>query len=129
MKRGIAWVPVALAVITLVRFLMPPAGEPARPALWRVEGAGGHALYLFGTIHALPRPTRWQTPAVEQAFAGSDTLVVEIAGLNNDAANAAVFAQMARADGLPPLAERLPPAQRPAQDPLRQVAPARVSGA
>jgi len=49
----------------------------ARPALWKVY-SGGTAIYLFGTVHALPANVDWFDGAVAQAFYGSTTLVTEI---------------------------------------------------
>lgn len=84
--------------------------EPASPALWQVSGPHGETGWLFGTIHALPRPVDWRSEIVERALARSDRLVVEVARM--DAAPAA-FAELSRSPGLPPLDQRLPAATRP----------------
>ncbi|MEO1018645.1 MAG: TraB/GumN family protein [Pseudomonadota bacterium] len=48
----------------------------ASPALWRVHDDDS-SIYLFGTIHSLPRGVPWQTDYVEAAFADADVLVTE----------------------------------------------------
>ncbi len=51
----------------------PPVG----PALWKVADEDT-TIYLFGTVHALPKDVAWLKGNVEQALASSDTLVTEI---------------------------------------------------
>lgn len=88
----------------------PPAGP--RPALWAVEDARGNtAGWLFGTIHALPDGTRWETPALARAIERAGVLVVEVRDLDPKR-TAAAFDRLARDTPGPPLSERLPPAAR-----------------
>jgi len=58
----------------------------AAPALWLVQGA--HAkIYLFGTMHILPKPVPWFSGNVQAAFTESGTLWEEAdVGLANPAA-------------------------------------------
>lgn len=56
------------------------AGVPAlaNPALWIVHSPTA-TVYLFGTIHVLPKSAKWRFPALDDALAASDTLYVEVA--------------------------------------------------
>ena len=94
-----------------------PAAEAARgPALWKVADEDT-TIYLFGTFHMLPKGTEWRTPALEQAIAAADELVIETL-LDDQAAAARTMARLGTSPGLPPLVERVPAARR---DELRQV--------
>ena len=44
-----------------------PAPEVARPALWKVADADT-TIYLFGTIHLLPKGVEWYDGAVANSF-------------------------------------------------------------
>lgn len=82
---------------------------PPSPALWEVASADGTLEgWLFGTVHALPDGTAWETSPVTEAIERAEVLMVEIAALENSAAISHVFARLARAEGLPPLSRRLP---------------------
>jgi uncharacterized protein YbaP (TraB family) len=96
----------------------PPAPAAAavvepRPALWQVSDADT-TVYLFGTIHLLPRDSQWRTPALDQAITNSQGLILEtIIDEKNPLELAGVMASIGFAEGLPPLAERVDPAKRP----------------
>ena len=109
MRRWLGWLLVLLAVAGCARTADAPA---ARPALWRATD-GDTTIWLFGTIHLLPPDVRWNAGPVAKAIAQSDTLITEIPEAD-PAAQAAAFLKLARADGLPALAERVPPGERSA---------------
>jgi len=99
----------------LLALALSACSRPAEvnPALWQVDGPQGQRAWLFGTIHALPDPVDWRSPRIEAAMARADRLVMEIAAIENQAAIADEFARLDSTPGLPPLAERLPPSDRP----------------
>lgn len=90
------------------------SAAPPAPLLYEIASADGSVEgWMVGTIHALPAFVEWRTPAIEKAATSADLLVVEIAALGDGADIARTFAALANSTGLPPLAERLPPALRP----------------
>ncbi len=90
-----------------------PAGQRARPAMWKVADADT-TVYLFGTIHMLPEGQGWRTPAMDSALAGADELVLEVADIDDVMAGAQAMAKLAMSPGLPPIAERVPENKRAA---------------
>src|SRR5687768_12082912 len=93
-----------------------PAAQPkaASPAMWKVADADT-TIYLFGTIHLLPKDTKWRSPVFDQAASGSDTLVVEtVIDETNPAATIGELFKLAVSPGLPPLANRVPPEKKAA---------------
>ncbi len=72
---------IARIVATLLGWLSlaSPVAAPVAlmPALWVARDADT-TIWLFGTVHQLRPGTPWLTGAVADAFAGSDTLVLEI---------------------------------------------------
>lgn len=55
-----------------------PAPKQLKPALWKVADEDT-TIYLFGTIHALPKNLAWLDGPIVQALDGSQQLVTEIA--------------------------------------------------
>lgn len=106
------WLPALLAPLALLA--CSPRPQQADPALWKVEGPGGEKAWLFGTIHSSDKPLAWQTPAITQAMSQSDTIMVEVANLADEADVAATFARLAKNEGQPPLSRRIAPDERPA---------------
>lgn len=87
-----------------------PAGETpaaAKPALWKLADADT-TIYLFGTIHALPPETRWQTAALDDALGQSEELVLEAVLGDDPMALAKVMMAKGVRPGLPPLSARVP---------------------
>jgi len=77
------------AMLALPALLLAPASEAAssarqtsalqsepHPAIWKIADADT-TIYLFGTIHALPKGFRWQSPVLKQIVARADELVLE----------------------------------------------------
>jgi uncharacterized protein YbaP (TraB family) len=89
-----------------------PAPAGAGPALWEVSDADTK-IYLFGTIHLLPKGLNWRTPVLERAIAESDELVIETLIGDNPAAQAQQMMRLGtNTPGLPPLVERVPADKR-----------------
>ena len=84
------------------------------PALWQVSGEHGERAWLFGTIHALPDGVVWRTRQIEQAFADSDLLMVEIGNLGDARDAQRAFEAFAKGPPQSPLSTRVAPADRPA---------------
>ncbi|GGB97788.1 TraB/GumN family protein [Novosphingobium endophyticum] len=106
------WLLALLAPFALLACSSEP--RPADPALWRVDGPGGKRAWLFGTIHAAKQPLAWQTPTVRQALEQSDTIMVEVANLAEEAEVSATFARLAKSEGQPPLSRRVDSDERQA---------------
>jgi hypothetical protein len=86
----------------------------ANPALWAVSDADT-TVYLFGTIHLLPKNYSWRSAKLDQAVNGSQQLMVEtIVDENNPKEMLAALAALAFSRNLPPIVQRVPPAKRPA---------------
>jgi len=66
------------------------ATEEARPALWKVADEDT-TIYLFGTIHLLPKGIEWYDGEVARAFEASGELVTEIPELEDSSASSAVL--------------------------------------
>jgi uncharacterized protein YbaP (TraB family) len=103
-----------VSVAGLLLACCTPEPEPADPAIWLVEGAGGQRAWLFGTIHGLERPARWKTPAVANALDRADVLMVEAAGIEDQAELRKTFAKLAKTPGQPALSERVAPEHKEA---------------
>lgn len=74
-SRALAALGLALALVA-----GPLAAGRARadPPLWRVHGAGGAELVLFGSVHLLSDDVRWYTPELAAELARADTVLFEI---------------------------------------------------
>ncbi len=79
----------------------PPPGAVPGPALWQVADEDT-TIYLFGTVHALPKETQWFDGRVERAFNAADELVTEI-----DLSDAATSSQALAAAGMLPEGQNL----------------------
>ena len=78
-----------------------PPGAVAGPALWQVSDEDT-TIYLFGTVHALPKDKNWFDGRIERAFSASDELVTEV-----DITDLASSTQALQAQGLLPEGQSL----------------------
>ncbi|KZE14052.1 MULTISPECIES: TraB/GumN family protein [Sphingomonas] len=95
---------IVAALFGWLSLASPVAAPPIlMPALWVARDADT-VIWLFGTVHQLRPGTPWLTGAVADAFADSDTLVLEIPEPTPDDMSAAVV------QVTPPRPAPLPPA-------------------
>lgn len=81
---------------------------PANPAIFEITDPDNTTRgWLFGTIHALPDGVEWQTPAINEVAGKAESLMVELANLDNPSELSSIFASLATTRGLPLLAERV----------------------
>ncbi|MEQ1543085.1 MAG: TraB/GumN family protein [Novosphingobium sp.] len=78
---------LALAVLLAP---VPLVAQPVTPALWKVADADT-TIYLFGTIHLLPKDIEWYTPQLAQAVDASAELVTEIPEIDPNQTTVAVI--------------------------------------
>ncbi len=83
-------------------------GKRAKPALWQVKDADT-TIYLFGSVHALPKGIEWLDGPVASAVNTADALVLEVADLSDSAMNDPKIAAMAYDTEVPSLADRVGP--------------------
>lgn len=83
-----------------------PEDVTARPALWKAT-KGDASLWLFGTIHVVPKNAPWLSPAVAKAVDDSDQLYLEVTGLDAERKSRAVFEKLGRGTTQPPITARL----------------------
>lgn len=75
LNRAFACFLVALAFAGSAPAVLAQADTPA---LWRIQGAKGARVYLFGSFHLLPPSVKWRTPQVERALQDSSAVVMEL---------------------------------------------------
>ena len=106
----------ALSALALISCATTEAKQPpaaAKPALWKVADADT-TVYLFGTIHLLPKGEAWTTPKLAAAMDGSEALVLETVMPKDPAVMGATMAKLAVSPGLPPVLDRVPADKRAA---------------
>ena len=74
------------------------AAPVIRPALWKVQ-QGGTTIWLFGTVHALPKGLTWYKGPVAEAFEHADVLVTEIVEPGPEAMRPIVLAKAMLPEG------------------------------
>ena len=110
LRRGLAM--LGIAALASCATAPPAASATARPALWQVSDRDT-TIYLFGTIHLLPKNYPWRTAAFDKAVTGSQSLVVEtIVDTASPQSLAGELARLGFRAGLPPLANRVAPQKR-----------------
>jgi len=70
--------PLLVAAVLASASAEARALRPPEPALWELS-AGKSKVYLFGSIHMLPRDWPWRTKAIDSAIRASDIFVFETA--------------------------------------------------
>lgn len=88
---------LALTCAVLLLACSGPADEG--PALWRVSDADS-TVYLFGTVHVLPRELHWKSERVRAAFSASEAIWFETP--TDAAAGATIAAIVAERGANPP---------------------------
>lgn len=81
------------------------------PALWRVADEDT-TIWLFGTIHVLPVGFEWRNARIDAAMAASDELIIETVLSGEVSESAMLLMRLGVAPNLPPVAERIPAANR-----------------
>lgn len=102
----------ALVAVLLGPTLTAKAPPPARPALWKLADADT-TIYLFGTVHVLPRGYQWRDAAIDRALADSRSLTLETVLDQDSQAVSHVLMTTGMAKGAPPIADRIPAKLRP----------------
>lgn len=130
--RPTRWLLLAVALLAALGAAvlwtqLRPRPVEAHPALWRISSGDRHA-WLFGTIHAVPADAHWLSQAIADAAAESGALMLEATGLEQEQRDRSVFAALGRSGGLPPLAARLDPPDRPPLAALKRATPDALAG-
>ena len=114
MRKYFTRAAAALAAASVALSPLAARAPSAKPALWKVADKDT-TIYLFGTIHLMPKGTEWRTAKFNQATASSSTLVVEtiIDEANPQAAIGAMM-KLAVSANLPPILDRVPADKRTA---------------
>lgn len=113
MKR-IAFVALAALVLLSCRSNQTEAAPPrVQPALWKVSDADT-TIYLFGTIHLLPKGLAWQSPKIVAAIQASDDLMLETVLDPDPSVTGAILVKLGVSPNLPPLLDRVPANKRAA---------------
>ena len=94
-----------------------PAPVAAKPALWELNDEDTK-IYLFGTIHVLPKDYKWMTPTLDKAMADADELILEVPDMDDQVKSAETFIGLAMSPDMPPVNERIAPDKRAAMDGL-----------
>ena len=107
---------IAAAFLALPGIAEAREPETRRPALWVVSDPDT-TVYLFGTIHLLPKGIDWQSGKVSEALAKSDELVIEtIIDEKNPMQFMNTLQSLSHSPNLPLLRDRVPAGKQAALD-------------
>ena len=79
-RRLASVVCLALATLVLAGAALGAPSAPKilpHPPLWKIQKGAG-TVYLFGSLHILPKDFRWGTPQIDAALGASDVFVFEV---------------------------------------------------
>ena len=96
-----------LPLVLLATPLLAKAPPAPKPALWKIADADT-TIYLFGSIHVLPKGLQWRDALIDKALADSQELTLETVLDDDPGRVARALAAIGMAKGLPPLADRVP---------------------
>ena len=114
-RKGLGLLSVlpALMLASLAPAKPPAAVHVAQPGLWKLADADT-TIYLFGTIHALPKDYVWESPELKAVIAHADELVIETVIDRDPQKVATLLFGMGKAAAPSPILDRVPPAKRTA---------------
>lgn len=99
---------IALRLLACLTLLLVCVPALAKPALWVVKDADT-TIYLFGTVHLMPKDADWHYPALDHALADSSTLYIEVT--DDDPASMAALVLRHGMDPGHPLSSQLSPSE------------------
>ncbi len=99
---------LTLRLLACLALLLTCTSVLAKPALWVVKDADT-TIYLFGTVHLMPRDAGWHDPALDRALANSRTLYIELT--DDDPANMVALVLRYGMDATHPLSAQLSPSE------------------
>jgi uncharacterized protein YbaP (TraB family) len=99
---------IALRLLACLTLLLVCVPALAKPALWVVKDADT-TIYLFGTVHLMPKDADWHYPALDHALAESSTLYIEVT--DDDPASMAALVLRHGMDPGHPLSSQLSPSE------------------
>ena len=111
MKRVVTAAVAAFALLSC--HTTQSEAKSVRPALWAVRDADT-TIYLFGTIHLLPKELAWHSPKIAAAIKASQALMLETVIDKDPQKTGAIMQQLGMSKGLPPLLDRVPADKRAA---------------
>lgn len=102
-----------LPLVLLATPLAAKAPPAPRPALWKIADADT-TIYLFGSIHVLPKGLQWRDAVIDKALADSQGLTLELVMDEDPSRVARALMVLGMGKDLPPLADRVPTASKAA---------------